>query len=90
MRASLKSYKGLDSKLTPTEGGFFRDLNGFFECIADKNVRISILCQDDVEMLYDLTYDQGYSITVHMNGRDLIFYKKNKLYVADFSSWIQK
>ena len=25
-----------------------------------------------------------------MDGGDMIFYKKNKLYVADFSSWIQK
>ena len=64
------------------------DLAGFFECVANKSVRISILSQDDVENIYKLTYLQGESITVHMGDRDMVFRKNNKQYVADFLDWV--
>jgi len=48
----------------------------------------SVLSMSDVEKLYPVTYDQGVSFTVHLPHRDLIFYKRNKLFVADFSDWI--
>ena len=89
IRESPTSYKGVDSLTSPTEGGQVGDLEGFFECIASENVRVSILCQDDIEKKYKITYIQGESIVVHMEDRDLEFVKKNKLYVADFSDWIQ-
>jgi hypothetical protein len=49
---------------------------------------VSILSQADVEDLYDITYEPGESYTVHMPNKDVTFVRKNKLYVADFSDWI--
>jgi len=42
----------------------------------------------DVEDIYPVTYVQGKSITVHMDHRDVIFTKRDKMYVADFSDWV--
>ena len=52
--------------------------------------RISVLSQDDVESRYDVTYQKGKSYTVHMEHRDLIFSKKNKLYVANMADWFNE
>jgi hypothetical protein len=42
----------------------------------------------DVEDLYQITYTQGVSYTVHMDdGEDLIFWKRDKLYVGDMRAW---
>jgi hypothetical protein len=35
--------------------------------------------------MYDVTYEKGKSFTVHLPDRDIVFYRKKKLYVADFS-----
>ncbi len=42
----------------------------------------------DVEDIYPVTYVQGESITVHMDHRDVIFTKRDKMYVADVSDWV--
>jgi hypothetical protein len=41
----------------------------------------------DVEDMYDITYEAGHSITVHMNEEDLVFYRRNKIYVGDMREW---
>jgi hypothetical protein len=41
----------------------------------------------DVEDLYQITYTQGVSYTVHMDHGDLIFWKRDKLYVGDMREW---
>ena len=55
IKEGLTSYKGVDNKQQPIQGGLVGDLPGFFECVANKDARISILSQDDVEQIYKLT-----------------------------------
>jgi hypothetical protein len=62
-------------------------LEGFFDTLAHHDVAASILCMADVEDKYDVTYDAGVSITVHMDSRDLIFHRRNKMYVGDMRDW---
>ena len=86
IRAGCGQFIGLngnDSKVTQVG-----DLEEFFECLVCDNCQASVLSMADVERLYPITYEQGTSFTVHMRGRNLVFYKKNKLFVADFSDWI--
>jgi hypothetical protein len=64
-------------------------LPGFFDCLSSEDTRVSVLSLADVEDLYDVTYKPGCSYTVHMGNTDLDFIRKDKLYVADFSSWIR-
>jgi hypothetical protein len=47
-----------------------------------------MLSMADVEDMYRITYVQGESITVHMDHRDLVFSRCEKMYVADFSDWL--
>jgi hypothetical protein len=63
-------------------------LEGFFECLSSSNTRVSVLSQADIEDLYEVTYDPGQSYTVHMPNKGVEFVRRNKLYVADFSDWI--
>jgi Reverse transcriptase (RNA-dependent DNA polymerase). len=78
--------KGLfGSKTKLTKVGM---LEGFFECLGSDDTRVSVLSQADVEDAYDVTYEPGTSYTVHMGVRDLEFVRRNKLYVADFSDWV--
>ena len=78
--------KGLfGSKTNLTKVGM---LEGFFECLGSDDTRVSVLSQADVEDTYDVTYEPGRSYTVHMADRDLKFVRRNKLYVADFSDWM--
>jgi len=45
---------------------------------------VNVLCFADVEDLYEITYQQGTSFMVHLPERDIVFKKRNKLFVADF------
>ena len=67
----------------PYEG----DLRGFFRCKGSTELMASVLCMSDVEDLYSVSYNQGVSYTVHMPGRDLVFYRRDKLYVANMRDW---
>jgi hypothetical protein len=60
-------------------------LEDFFRVYASTDTRANVLSFADVEGLYDVTYDKGKSFTVHLPDRDIVFYRKKKLYVADFS-----
>lgn len=77
------SFKGADSTAKSTKTTQVGNLEGFYECIVSRDVRICILLKDDAEEQYDITYVKGISYTVHMLGNDLVFHKKNKLHVAD-------
>ena len=86
IRPSQGSYRGLSGPTSTTT--YEGDLNGFFPCQVCDTCSASILSAADVEDLYPITYQQGVSYTVHMGDRDLVFYRKDNLYVADFSDWI--
>ena len=62
-------------------------LDGFFECKSSDKLIASVLCMADVEDMYDVTYARGESYTVHMDDRDLVFHRRDKLYVADMREW---
>ena len=62
-------------------------LRGFFKCKSGDNLMASVLCFADVERLYPISYEQGVSFTVHMKNRDLVFWLRDKFYVADMREW---
>ena len=66
------------------------ELAGFFECKGSEDLPASVLCMADVEEIYPISYVQGESYTVHMRGRDLVFRKRDKLYVANMLDWGSK
>jgi len=61
-------------------------LDGFFDsctsCLAN------IISMADVEDLYLVTYIHGESIIVHMEGRDVILERRDKMYIANFLDWV--
>jgi hypothetical protein len=64
------------------------DLEGFFECQVCDDCAASVLCEADVEDMYPITYVQGVSKTVHTPNGDIVFYRRIKMYLADFRPWI--
>jgi hypothetical protein len=42
----------------------------------------------DVEDKYPITWVPGESITVHLDERDVVFVRRSKMWVGDFSDWI--
>ena len=64
------------------------DLEGFFECQVCDDCAASVLCEADVEDMYPITYVQGVSKTVHTPNGDIVFYRRVKMYLADFRPWI--
>ncbi len=48
----------------------------------------NIISMADVEDMYPKTHVQGESIIVHMENRDIVFQRKDKMYVADFSDCV--
>jgi len=62
---------------------------GFFECLSSEDTEASVLSLADVEDIYPVTYESGKCYVVHMPNRDLVFERKGKLYLGDFSDWIR-
>jgi hypothetical protein len=58
-------------------------LEGFFDTLAYHEGAANVLCMADVKDMYDITYEAGHAITVHMDEEDLVFYRRNKIYVGD-------
>jgi hypothetical protein len=58
-------------------------LKDFFEVYASEDTKANVLSFADVEDMYQITYVQGEAFIVHMRDRDLIFRRRDKLYVAD-------
>jgi hypothetical protein len=71
-------------QLVVNETGYLQD---FFRVYATANTKANVLCFADVEDLYEITYEQGTSFTVHLPDREIIFKRRNKLYVADFQEY---
>lgn len=68
-----------------------RRLAGFFDCLAAcEDAKARLISLADVEDLYQVTYTPKEGYIVHMNDRDLVFKRRNKLYVAGFSDWIDQ
>jgi hypothetical protein len=57
-------------------------LPGFFDVYCHEGVRVNVLCFADVEDKYNVVYQPNVGFVVHLNGRDIIFERRNKLYVA--------
>ena len=62
-------------------------LDGFFDVLAYHDVAANVLCMADVEDLYAITYEPGHAITVHMDAGDMVFYRRDKIYVGDMREW---
>jgi hypothetical protein len=71
-------------QLVVNETGYLQD---FFRVYTTANTKANILGFTEVEDLYEITYNQGTSLTVHLPDRDIIFKRRNKLYVADFTEF---
>ncbi len=56
----------------------------FFPVYASEHTKANILSFADVKDLYDITYVRKQAFIVHMADRDLVFKRKQKLYVADW------
>ena len=80
-----KSYRSMNGSATTSQTGY---LDGFFNCQASADCPVNILSMSDVEDICPMTWVQGESITVHMDEQDLVFTKRDKMWVADFSDWV--
>jgi hypothetical protein len=60
-------------------------MEGFFQVYASSDTKANVLSFADVEDLYEITYVQREAFVVHMLGKDLVFRRRDKLYVADWS-----
>ena len=63
------------------------NLTSFFRALVSHDSPANVLCMADVEDLYKVTYISGVSYTVHMTKRDLVFHRRNKMYVANMQDW---
>jgi hypothetical protein len=54
-------------------------LGGFFEVYASDTTRANILSLVVVEDLYEISYVRGDTFVVHMEGRDLVFHRRDHL-----------
>ena len=62
-------------------------LAGFFRTLVSHDSPANVLCMADVEDLYRVTYNSGENYTVHLTSGDLVFHRRNKMYVADMREW---
>jgi hypothetical protein len=59
-------------------------LDGFFQVYVSENTKANVLSFAEVEDRYDISYVRGESFTVHMPSQDIVFERRNKLYVAEW------
>jgi hypothetical protein len=81
LRTDRRTYRSMNGIAHTDRIGY---LEGFFECQACDNCPTNIISMARVEDIYPLTYSQGES----MDDRDLVFKRRDGMYVADFSDWI--
>ena len=60
------------------------DLEGFFEVYASEDTKANVLSFAAVEDMYEVTYSRGEGFTVHMPERDILFKRRDNLYVVDW------
>ena len=68
-------------QLYTDETGYLED---FFRVYSSAETKANVLSIADIEDLNPITYRLQESFTVHLPDRDITFYHRNKLYVADF------
>jgi len=61
------------------------DLEGFFEVYASKEARANVLSFATVEDMYEVMYSRGEGFMVHMPERDIVFKRRDNLYVVDWA-----
>jgi hypothetical protein len=85
LRTCSRTYRSMNGATATESVGH---LDGFFDCQACTTCPANIISMADVEDLYPVTYVQGESITVHMEDREVVFHRTDKMYVADFLDWV--
>lgn len=61
------------------------DLEGFFEVYSSDEAKANVLSFAAVEDMYEVTYNRGEGFTVHMPERDIVFRRRDNLYVVDWA-----
>jgi len=85
LRTARRTYRSMNGVAHTERIGY---LEGFFDCQACDQCPTNIISMARVEDMYPITYTQGDSITVHMDDCDIIFKRREGMYVADFSDWL--
>jgi hypothetical protein len=85
LRTCSHTYRSMNGAAATESVGH---LDSFFDCQACTTCPANIISMAVVEDLYPVTYVQGDSITVHMEDREVVFHRRDKMYVADFSDWV--
>jgi len=85
LRTSNKTFRSMNGTSTIDRIGL---LERFCECHTCDNCPANILSMADVEDKFAITWNPGESIIVHLEERDMVFTRKNKIWVGDFSDWI--
>jgi hypothetical protein len=57
-------------------------LPGFFDVYCHEGVKVNVLCFADVEDLCEVLYRPNVGFVVHLDGQEIVFEWRNKLYVA--------
>jgi hypothetical protein len=65
------------------------DFLGVCEVYVHDKLSANVLCQADLEDMYQITYDQGVSYTVHTNVGDLVFARIGKHYACNVSDFVK-
>lgn len=60
-------------------------LEDFFRVYTSMDTKVNTLSFAEVEDLYPILHQPQESFTVHLPERDVVFQRRDKLYVADFS-----
>jgi hypothetical protein len=79
------TYRSMNGAAATESVGY---LDGFFDCQTCTTCLANIISMADVEDLYPVTSVQGESITVHMEDREVVNHRRDKMYMADFSDWV--
>jgi hypothetical protein len=85
LRTSCKSYCSMNQCTETNRVGY---LDGFFDCQACDDSPTSIISLADIDDIYQVTYVQGESFTVHMDDHGIFFMRRDTIYIVDFSDWI--
>jgi len=85
LRTARRTYHSMNGVAQTERIGY---LEGFFDCQACDSCPTNIISMAQVEDMFPVTYSQGENITVHMDDRDLVFRRKDGMYVADFTDWL--
>jgi hypothetical protein len=60
-------------------------LEGFFEVYESESTKANVLSFAAVEDQYEISYVSGEAFVVHMDERDLVFRRRDRLYIAEWT-----